>query len=184
MSAAQDPTPVPQADVDTHPDASRNTEAEAVEGPSILDEYITLGLDFWKDSVVPLAYEWAAPLLPSNTTVEKGESASSLVHPESGLITVPAGTTCIGVQAFAGNTDVTEVVLAASVHSIAAEAFHDCTNLEKVTFMGRVFINSRGTYIYIYVCVSISMCVFLSLCLSCTLTLTPHSLTHSLPLYL
>ena len=163
MSAAQDPTPVPQADDDTHPDASRITEAEAVEGPSILDEYITLGLDFWKDSVVPLAYEWAAPLLPSNTTVEKGESASSLVHPESGLITVPAGTTCIGVQAFAGNTDVTEVVLAASVHSIAAEAFHDCTNLEKVTFMGRVFINSRGTYIYIYICVCLFLCVFLSL---------------------
>ena len=50
-----------------------------------------------------------------------------------GSVTVPAGVTAIGVQAFQGNGRITEVTLPGSVEKIDVLAFSDCYALRKVT---------------------------------------------------
>ena len=63
---------------------------------------------------------------------------------------IPEGTKVVRTDVFRGRTDLTTVVLPASVKQIAAGGFLGCTNLEKVTLpKGTVrleFTDSRRTF--------------------------------------
>ncbi len=61
-------------------------------------------------------------------------------------VTVPAGVTAIGEEAFAGNAALRTVTLPESVAELGAGAFRDCPNLEKVTAPGVQKVGAKAFF--------------------------------------
>ena len=61
-------------------------------------------------------------------------------------VTVPAGVTAIGAEAFAGNADLQTVTLPESAAEIGESAFADCPNLEKITAPGAQKVGAKAFF--------------------------------------
>lgn len=72
---------------------------------------------------------------------DEGKSYLASYNGHDSKVTVPATVEYIGEGAFAGNNDITEVVIPASCTSVGMDAFNSCGKLKKVVFKGDASIN-------------------------------------------